>query len=131
MSMQSSVKARRESPTDPPFVFGIWNPFFIGATASDESTHEALRPLICEWQDFVARRLKEDSTLMQNLAHSKSPNDVWSAYSDFWRKAVEDYGKELATMNRLLVGATNKMVAATQHTTEYAGRNVLSARRDT
>jgi len=120
MSMQSSAKERRESP-DPPSAFGIWKPFFIGATASDESPHDALRPFICEWQDFVARRLKEDSTLMQNLAHSKSPTEAWSAYSDCWQKAVEDYGKELAIMNRLLVGATNKMVAATPK----------SARRDT
>src|SRR5262245_39746511 len=42
MSMQSSAKARREPPPDPPFAFGIWNPFFSGGTASAESTHEAL-----------------------------------------------------------------------------------------
>ena len=67
---------------------------------------------------------------MLNLAHSKLPNDLWSAYYDCCQKAVEDYGKELATMNRLLVGVTKKMGAATQPTTEYADRNDLFSRRE-
>jgi hypothetical protein len=68
----------------PSLVFGFWNPFPIGTAAPGEDAYETLRPLISEWQDFMARRLREDSTLMQHLADSRSPNDVWSAYSDFW-----------------------------------------------
>jgi len=129
--IDSSVELDTRLSAARSLALGFWNPFLIGAVAPDADAYETLRSFICEWQEFIARRLREDSTLMQHLAHCKSSNEVWSAYSDFWRKAVEDYGKECATMNSLVVGATNRMVAIAQHTTEHAGGSGFSSRNVT
>ena len=115
----------------PASALGTSGPWFVGAAKWNAEIYEGFGLLASEWQNFVSRRIAEDFAFMQRIVHCRTADQVWGAQADFWQKAVEDYGKELATMNRLLVGATNKMVAATQPTTEYAGRNVLSTRRET
>jgi len=68
-----------------------------------------LAPAIAsEWQDFVGRRVKEDFVLMQRLTRSSTPNQILVAYSDFWQKAAEDYGNEIATISKLMTGAATR-----------------------
>jgi hypothetical protein len=69
---------------------------------------ERFSTVALEWQDFVARRFKEDSHLLHKIVTCKSPEQVWSAYADFWKKAADDYGKEFAVM------MTTKSMAATE-----------------
>ena len=51
---------------------------------------------------------KEDFALMQRLAHGGTPDQILAAYSDFWQKAAEDYGKEFTTMSKLMTAVTTK-----------------------
>jgi Phasin protein len=67
-----------------------------------------------EWQDFVGRRVKEDFHLMHRLTQSGTPNQILVAYTDFWQKAAEDYGEEIATMSKLMTEVATKM-ATTMH----------------
>jgi hypothetical protein len=54
-----------------------------------------------EWQAFMGRRMNEDLHLWQELASAKTPHAIWSAYSGFRQKAVEDYRKEYATLAKI------------------------------
>ena len=67
-----------------------------------------------EWQDFVGRRVKEDFDLMQRLTRSSTPNQILVAYTDFWQKAAEDYGNEIATISKLMTEAATKMTTTMQ-----------------
>jgi hypothetical protein len=73
-----------------------------------------------EWQDFVGRRVKEDFDLMQRLTRSSTPNQILVAYTDFWQKAAEDYGNEIATISKLMTEATTNMTSTMQATAREA-----------
>ena len=95
---------------------GMWPPSGGGA---DESPNMFLAPALgmiaSEWQDFVGRRVKEDFDLMQRLTRSSTPNQILVAYTDFWQKAAEDYGNEIATISKLMTDAATRMTT-TMHT---------------
>ena len=77
-----------------------------------------------EWLNFVTRRLGEDLSLAQHLAASKSPADIWTAYSEFWTKASDDYAKEFATMIKLAGGSMNNSIVAMQSRFDEAATKV-------
>jgi hypothetical protein len=93
---------------------------------TDQSPNMFLTPALgmiaSEWQDFVGRRVKEDFDLMQRLTRSSTPNQILVAYTDFWQKAAEDYGNEIATISKLMTDAatrmTTKMHTAMREATE-------------
>lgn len=103
-------------PLPPGLPFMMWNPFLAG----DAEALGAFGTIAREWQDFVGRRLNEDVVLVQRLARCSRPDEVLSAYTDFWRKAGEDYGKEITTMTDLMTDMTGKMVVAAQAATDEA-----------
>src|SRR5262245_33579327 len=109
----------------PALALAMWNPFLAGALERNAQALEVLGEIGREWQDFVARRLKEDVELTQRLTSSSTPDHIMSAYADFWRKAAEDYGGEIATMTKLMTGITNRMVEAAQSATDEAGTKLL------
>jgi len=86
----------------------MWNPLLASALGGNAQAQEGFGTIASEWQDFVQRRLKEDLALMQRLAHGGTPDQILAAYSDFWQKAAEDYGKEFTTMSRLMAAVTVK-----------------------
>ena len=67
-----------------------------------------------EWQNFVGRRVREDFDLMQRLTRSGTPNQILVAYIDFWQKATEDYGNEIATISKLMTEAATNMTTTKQ-----------------
>jgi hypothetical protein len=89
-----------------------------------------LGTIASEWQDFVRRRLKEDAVLLQRLTRSAGPDQVISAYTDFWRKAGEDYGKEFATMAKLVADMNGRMAVVAQSATEEASTMLLNRKAD-
>jgi hypothetical protein len=97
-----------------------WNPF-LGPNAT---YLEGFSALAREWEDFVGRRLKEDVALVQRLTRSSTPDQVLSAYADFWRKAGEDYGKKVATITELTTDMTSKVSAATHTAIDDRGTSV-------
>ena len=105
----------------PALALGVWNPFLAGALRWNAQAHEGIGTIMSEWQDFVGRRLEEDFALMQGLARSRAPDQVWAAYADFWQKAAEDYGKEITSLTKLMTGVTSKMVTAAQSATDEVG----------
>jgi hypothetical protein len=67
-----------------------------------------------EVQSFIARRINEDFALVRAVSQCRTPHELMAAYTDFWRKAAEDYGKEVTTVAKLMTNATSKIVAAAQ-----------------
>jgi hypothetical protein len=71
---------------------------------------------------FRGSAVKEDFELMQRLTRSSTPNQILVAYTDFWQKAAEDYGNEIATISKLMTDATTRMTttmhAAVREATE-------------
>jgi hypothetical protein len=107
----------------------MWNPFLAGALRGNAQIHEGFGEVASEWHDFVGRRLKENVALMQRLTHSCAPDQVLAAYSDFWQRAVEDYGKEMTTMSKLMTSLATKTVSAAQSATDEAGTNMFPSRK--
>jgi hypothetical protein len=64
-------------------------------------------PIASEWCGFVGDRIQENCELAGRLAYCRAPGQFWVAYSDFWKKAVEDCRQEqMLIMRRLTNGAT-------------------------
>jgi hypothetical protein len=105
-----------------PFAAGLgpmlWNPF-LGA---DAEALGAFGTIAREWQDFVGRRVKEDVALVQRLTRCSTPDQALSAYTDFWRKAGEDYANEFNTMANLMTDMADKMAVAQSATAEASAR---------
>jgi hypothetical protein len=95
------------------FAVGAYNPF-EAALRWNSLAFAAYGTIGSETLDFVARRINEDFALVNRLAHCRGHDEVVAAYTDFWRKAAEDYGKEAATMGKLVTNAAAKMVVAGQ-----------------
>jgi hypothetical protein len=105
----------------PGLALTMWNPFLgLNADALGEFNTVAR-----EWEDFVGRRLKEDAALVQRLTRSSTPDQVLSAYADFWRKAGEDYGKEITTLTELMTDITTKMTVAAKSATDEASTKLF------
>lgn len=98
----------------PFMLLNSWTPLLAGTSYWNHQAHQGLSTLNLEWQDFLARRFKEDAGLLNKIATSTSPDQLWSAYASFWEKAMDDYGAEFARMTKLVAGVTAKNLAATQ-----------------
>jgi phasin protein len=111
-------------PSAPGLAFMMGNPFLTG----DVEALGAFGTIAREWQDFVGRRLKEDVALVERLARCSRPDHVLSTYTDFWRRAGEDYGKEITTMTDLMTDMAGKMAAAAQSSTDEATARMFQRR---
>jgi Phasin protein len=112
----------RDTFSVPPFA--MWNPFFAQAPNGNAQAHECFATIASEWQEFVGRRLNEDVALMQRLAQSVTPDQVFAAYNDFWQQAAADYGNEFTTMSKLMTGWATQMAAGAQPGTHKASASV-------
>jgi hypothetical protein len=63
--------------------------------------------------------------LLQRLARSTRPDEVLAAYAEFWRRAGEDYDKEVTTMTTPMTEITSKMAVAAQPATEETNSRLL------
>jgi hypothetical protein len=106
----------------PPVALIMWNPFLATALRVNARAREAFGTLGTEWQDFAGRQLKENLALMERLTQSRTHDQFIASFTDFWRKAMEDYGREVTTMTKLMTGAMNKMLSAAQSATDEATR---------
>jgi hypothetical protein len=67
-----------------------------------------------EMQSFISHRINEDFALVRTVSQCRTPREYVAAYTDFWRRAAEDYGREMSTLGKLMTNATSRMVAAAQ-----------------
>jgi len=74
-----------------------WTHATPGWLAANEGAHRACVEIAAECQSFAGRRLEKDLHLLQELTSAKAPDEVWNAWSRFWRTAAEDYGAEYST----------------------------------
>jgi len=102
----------------PALAWNACNPFLAAALKGNAQAREGLGTIASEWQGFVGHRLQQDIALMQRLTRCGTSDQILAVYTDFWHKAAEDYGKEIATMTKLMTGVTSKMVVAAQSATE-------------
>lgn len=80
---------------------------------------------------FVRKRLNEDCRLWQELAVSRSPNQIFEVYSSFLQNAFEQYRAEFAHMLKLgqaFASRNTDLLARSAETTlrESARRDPLS-----
>ena len=99
----------------PGFALNMWNPALACSTEWNAKLHEGFVALSTEWQDFVSRRMQDDLSLLQQVGSSQSPEQAWTAYVAFWRKAAEDYAREFAMLSKLTGDLVSSSVAAVQH----------------
>ena len=104
-------------PFGPGIAFAAWCSLLTGA--STQAAGE-LGTLAEEWRNFVSLRLKEDVEFLQRLTRSTGPDQVMMAYAEFWRKAGEDYGNEMATFTKLMTNMASNMAVSTQSATKKA-----------
>ena len=105
-------------PMAPNIALTAWISLLTAATNAQAIGE--LGGIAAEWQAFVGRRLNEDVALLQRLTRTTGPDQVIAAYADFWRKAGEDYGNEIATMTKQMTDMTSKMAVAAHSATEEA-----------
>ena len=91
----------------PALAWSAWNPLLAAALKGNAQAQEGFGTIASEWQGFVGHRLQEDIALMQRLTRCEISDQVLVAYTDFWHKAAEDYGKEITTMTKLMTGVTS------------------------
>jgi hypothetical protein len=112
-------------PMAPGIALILWNPLLVGTLGGSSQALGEFSTVAGEWHDFVCRRLKEDVALLGRLTRSTAPDQVLAAYADFWRKAAEDYGNEIATMTKLMTDMTSKMAVAAQSASEEASTKLF------
>jgi len=98
----------------PAAAIGTWEPLLALVLKGNAEAQQRLGSIATEWQGFVRHRLQEDITLTQRLTDCRGSEQIIAAYTDFWHKAAEDYGKEITTMTKLVTGLTREMVLAAQ-----------------
>ena len=104
-----------------PMVSDCWAPSITGCAADNGKLHQSYLDLSVEWQTFVSRRLSEDFHLLQEFSAAKAPDQVWNAWSTFWQKAAEDYGREYFIMAKLAAGFHPNNAPITVHDGETIG----------
>ena len=107
--------------------FPLWRPDFSWWTSTNTSLHNNFVTFSNEWQAFLGRRVQEDLRLFQQLAAARTPPAVWTAYSDFWQKAVEDYWSEYATLIKLSGDFATSAVPVAQQASESASQYAKAA----
>ena len=107
----------------------IWNPFLAGVLGGNTRVHDGFGAIVSEWQTFLRHRLTEDYLLMQRLTRNPRPDLILAAYTEFWWKAVDDYGKEITTMTKLMTGVTTKMVVTQSATDDASSMRAFPSRK--
>jgi hypothetical protein len=99
------------------FVFGnqdfVWKQFETTLRWNAQA-FAAYSTIGSEVQSFIARRINEDFALARSVSRCRTPQDHMVACADYWRKAAEDYAREMSTLGKLMTNATSKIVAAAQ-----------------
>lgn len=70
-------------------------------TAVNEQLYEGISEINLEWARFMNRRLKEDLAMPQTLMCCRSVSEVYSTYSDFWLRMMQQYQSETAKLMQM------------------------------
>ena len=109
----------------PVWALRTWTPLLSEAFRWNAQAHEGFGTIASEWQTFVGSRFREDFALMKRVVHSRRLDQIWVAYTEFWQKAVEDYGKESTILLRLVAGVASKSVAAATSAAEEVSAHTV------
>jgi hypothetical protein len=113
----------------PAWALPTWSPLWAGTLKWNVQASEGFGTIASEWQNFVSARLREDFALMQRVAHSRTPDQVWAAYAKFWQTAVEDYGREYLMIGRHMAKVMSESVTAAQSIAGETGAGAFRASR--
>jgi hypothetical protein len=113
-AQEPNSKDTRTIATPWPSVSDWWTPAISGCAAANGKLHQPYLDFSVEWQTFVGRRFSEDFHLLQELSAAKAPDQVWNAWSRFWRETAEDYGREYSIMAKLAAGFVPKIAPLKQ-----------------
>jgi hypothetical protein len=72
----------------------LWAPLTLATQEGCAQCRTAAK----QWLEFIQRRVTENWTLAEHLAACRSPNEVWSLYTEFLRKAAADYQQEFSVL---------------------------------
>jgi hypothetical protein len=81
--------------------------------------------VVGEYQDFILRRMRLNVDLMQRLRHCKSPDQILAEFRDYWIVAAEDFGKEVTTLTKMVVGIAPRYSHSTGATVPPAPARVI------
>lgn len=65
-----------------------------------------------EMLGFVRDRLEKDRAIVAALAGARDPAEAAQLWSDFWQKAMADYGDESGKLSELAAGLGREMLEA-------------------
>ena len=86
---------------DPTAMMRAFMPNLNEASTSGSNPFTRWLELNQHWTAFLTKRYQKDKALLQQLATCSSPTEMNAAYSDFFKKAVEDYQRELTEIAEL------------------------------
>jgi len=61
---------------------------------------------------FVRERLEKDREIVAALAGAKDPTQAAQLWSEFWQKAMADYGDESGKLSEMVAGLGREMLEA-------------------
>ncbi len=97
--------AGKQTPSELTSLFGpadVMSPTaFTAAADINAKLYAGLVDLNKECADFVNRRLMADFELPQKLAACKTPLDMFTIYSEFYRVAFDDYQQGFAKLTEI------------------------------
>lgn len=86
---------------DPAAMLNAFMPKMNEVSASDGNPVAVWLEMNQQWTAFLTKRFKKDAALLQQLTTCTNPAELNAAYSDFFKKTVEDYQREITEMAEL------------------------------
>ena len=87
----------------------LWSPFLSSMQQWSGAVVPKVTMFSSEWMAFVQRRLHEDFALPQHLVYCKAPGEIVQTYSDFMRRAMDDYQQQFQEIARIGAASTNDL----------------------
>ena len=97
---QGAASSTADMPLLPINPADLWSPLLNSTQSWSDMVAPKVTTLNTEWMAFIQHRLKEDFALPQHLVSCKAPGEVFQAYSDFLRQAIEGYQRQFEGMTR-------------------------------
>jgi hypothetical protein len=72
-----------------------------------------------EMLDFLKERFQRDRQLVHELAQTSDPSDIARVWSEFWKKAVEEYSDEPRRLGDAMARATTDALARARSDAEH------------
>lgn len=105
--------------------FAAWLPLVEGVADFNGKVLTSWIELNREWMGFIMGRVQQDVGLVHHLCECKTPQEIYAAYTEFYRKTYSDYQGEAHSLAKL---GTERLGKATHELQENVGSIGRAAR---